>query len=288
MGQQLISGVGSITQENGQEQQKDSKSFKTKISAAIVIEDESKAMKLATMMLDKMDSVNTILDIDYVSAKEGKHLLEENKVAVLIRIPENTVKSIMNGENQPIEIEFPENSGYEAAVFKECADAAVQLLASAQAGIYTIYDFYKEYGIYNKKDRTIDRMNEVYIKAALNRENMYEEEEVAVTGELSVAEYYLCAGLVMFVLFFSIMPVRYMRRNNGNLSARLAMAGTGHVRQVLASLAGCLMIYLMLFLFAAAVFLAAGYSDAEWTEEIDPGLFCSCLLYTSPSPRDRG
>ena len=71
-------------------------------------------------------------------------------MAVLIRIPENTVKSIMNGENQPIEIEFPENSGYEAAVFKECADAAVQLLASAQAGIYTIYDFYKEYGIYNK------------------------------------------------------------------------------------------------------------------------------------------
>ena len=77
MGQQLISGVGSITQENGQEQKKDSKSFKTKISAAIVIEDESKAMKLAAMMLDKMDSVNTILDIDYVSAKEGKHLLEE-------------------------------------------------------------------------------------------------------------------------------------------------------------------------------------------------------------------
>ena len=160
MGQQLISGVGSITQENGQEQKKDSKSFKTKISAAIVIEDESKAMKLAAMMLDKMDSVNTILDIDYVSAKEGKHLLEENKVAVLIRIPENTVKSIMNGENQPIEIEFPENSGYEAAVFKECADAAVQLLASAQAGIYTIYDFYKEYGIYNKKDRTIHPQNQ--------------------------------------------------------------------------------------------------------------------------------
>lgn len=283
MGQQLISGVGSITQENGQEQKKDSKSFKTKISAAMVIEDESKAMKLAAMMLDKMDSVNTILDIDYVSAKEGKHLLEENKVAVLIRIPENTVKSIMNGENQPIEIEFPENSGYEAAVFKECADAAVQLLASAQAGIYTIYDFYKEYGIYNKKDRTIDRMNEVYIKAALNRENMYEEEEVAVTGELSVAEYYLCAGLVLFVLFFSIMPVRYMRRNNGNLSARLAMAGTGHVRQVLASLAGCLMIYLMLFLIAAAVFLAAGYSDAEWTEEIDPGLFCRLLLSLIPA-----
>lgn len=126
-------------------------------------------------------------------------------------------------------------------------------------------------------------MNEVYIKAALNRENMYEEEEVAVTGELSVAEYYLCAGLVLFVLFFSIMPVRYMRRNNGNLSARLAMAGTGHVRQVLASLAGCLMIYLMLFLLAAAVFLAAGYSDAEWTEEIDPGLFCRLLLSLIPA-----
>lgn len=74
-----------------------------------------------------------------------------------------------------------------------------------------------------------------------------------------------------------------MRRNNGNLSARLAMAGTGHVRQVLASLAGCLMIYLMLFLLAAAVFLAAGYSDAEWTEEIDPGLFCRLLLSLIPA-----
>ena len=38
-----------------------------KISAALVIQDESKAMRLAKNMLESMESVNTALDIQYVT-----------------------------------------------------------------------------------------------------------------------------------------------------------------------------------------------------------------------------
>lgn len=207
-----------------------------KISAALVIQDESKAMRLAKNMLESMESVNTALDIQYVTEEEGTKLLKNEDIAVLVIIRDKTLSGIMHGDNIPIEIRFPENSGYEAAIFKEFADAAVNMLSSAQAAVYSVYDFYDAYHKNPLRDDAIDRLNMEYISAALNRNNIYQETEVVVTGELSIAEYYFCGGLVLFVMFFSIMLTGFMGRDSADISARLKMAGTGYYEQVTAAL----------------------------------------------------
>lgn len=207
-----------------------------KISAALAIQDESKMMVLAKNMLESMDSVSATLDIQYVSEEEGRELLENGDIVVLIIIRDETVSGIMHGDNIPIEVLFPKNSGYEAAIFKEFADAAVNILSSAQAAVYSVYDFYDEYGRYSLRGGAIDRLNFTYIKAALNRSDIYQEKEVVVTGELSILEYYICSGLVLFVMFFSIMLVGFMARISRDISARLSLAGTGYYEQVTASL----------------------------------------------------
>lgn len=219
-----------------------------KISAALVVQDESKAMRLAKNMLESMDSVSTALDIRYVTEEEGTELLKNGDIAVLVIIREKTVSGIMHGDNIQIEILFPENSGYEAAIFKEFADAAVNMLSSAQAAVYSVYDFYDAYHKYPLRGDAIDRLNMAYITAALNRNHIYRETEVVVTGELSIAEYYLCGGLVLFVMFFSIMLTGFMGRGSRDISARLKMAGTGYYEQVTAALAAPVCICL-LFIF---------------------------------------
>lgn len=219
-----------------------------KISAALVVQDESKAMRLAKNMLESMDSVSTALDIQYVTEEEGTELLKNGDIVVLVIIRAKTVSGIMHGDNIPIEILFPEHSGYEAAIFKEFADAAVNMLSSAQAAVYSVYDFYDAYHKYPLRGDAIDRLNMAYISAALNRNSIYQETEVVVTGELSIVEYYLCSGLILFVMFFSIMLTGFMGRSSRDISARLKMAGTGYYEQVTAALIAPVCICMLLIL----------------------------------------
>ena len=58
----------------------DSETENGKISAALVVQDESKAMRLAKNMLESMDSVSTALDIRYVTEEEGTELLDRKSV----------------------------------------------------------------------------------------------------------------------------------------------------------------------------------------------------------------
>lgn len=259
--------------ENGKEE---------KISAGIVIQDESKAMRLAKNMVENMDSVTSVLNIRYVDEKEGEKLLENGELVVLIIVREKTIAGIMNGENIPVEILFPEDSGYEAAVFQEFADAAVRMLSSAQAGIYSIYDFYEDYGKYRRKGGAIDRMNAAYIKAALTRETIYETEEVAATGELSVTEYYICGGLVLFALFFSMMLVHFLRRGSRDIAARLSAAGTGYWCQAAAALAGPVAAYELLLSVLAAVLSLIRALGIEFLQHISYGQIWGMVVLMLP------
>jgi len=237
-----------------------------KISAALAVQDESKMMRLAKNMLENMDSVSSALNIQYVTEEEGRELLKGGDIVVLIIIRDKTVSGIMHGDNIPIEILFPENSGYEAAIFKEFADAAVNILSSAQAAVYSVYDFYDAYQQYPLRGGAIDRLNTAYIKTALNRSDIYQETEVVVTGELSIVEYYICGGLILFVMFFSIMLAGFMGRSSRDISARLKMAGTGYYEQVTAAFAAPVCICMLLILIAAA-----GTAGAKllWPESLE-------------------
>lgn len=227
----------SITKEGGEG---------SKIPVGITAEDSSNGMNMVKTMIKNMESVNTILDLQYVSEIEGRKLLDQESIAVLIIIREGTISGIMSGDNMPIEIMFPRNSGYEAAIFKEFADAAINMLSASQAAIYSVYDFYEDYGKYNLRKDAVDRLNMYYIAAALNRENIYDQEEVVATGELSVEEYYKCGGLALFAMFFVIILTNVMKRSSRDISSRLRLTGTGDVKQIVAGMIGIVVSFILI------------------------------------------
>jgi hypothetical protein len=224
-----------------------------KISVAIVVQDTSKAVDIAKTMLENIESVNSALEIRYVDEEEGERLLKEGKIVVLMIVRAKTISGIMNGKNIPVEIKFPENSGYEAAVFKEFADAAVAMLSSAQAAIYSVYDFYEDYDKYDLKDGAIERLNMKYISAILIRESTFSETEVVVTGELTISQYYICGGIALFLMFLAMMAVSHMRRSSSDIAVRLKQSGTGYTAQVTSAVVGLTTLYMVLALLAATV-----------------------------------
>ncbi len=232
-----------------------------KIQFGIAVQDKSKAVKLVKKMLGEIKSLSAIMDVRYISEEEGRELLKENKLVALMIVREKTISGVMNGNNVPVEIVFPEDSGYEAAIFKEYADAAAGMLSASQAAIYSIYDFYDEYGRSTKIEKALDRMNMFYIAAVLGREDYFEKQEVVATGELSVVQYYICGGIVLFLMFFAIVLVPLMRRNSRDIAARLKLADVGYLGQVTASVTGAFFLYLVVGGMVAALAAAVKKSD---------------------------
>ena len=253
-----VEDVQDLSQESGE----------SKISAAIAIQDKSRAVNFVKSMIKNINSVDALLNIQYVEEEEGLRLLEEQKISVLMIVREKTISGIMNGENVPIEVVFPDHSGYEAAIFKEFADAAVRMLSVTQAAIYSIYDLYDEYDVYEYKDGAIERMNVDYIKSVLGREFIYQEETVSTTGEVPMSLYYLCGSLVLFSLFLPIMLLFVGKSKKDNLSAMLFRSGTGHIKQVVAELIPIVSVYLLIGVLFGGVCTVGKLTGAVWMKDI--------------------
>lgn len=213
------------------------------VDIGVVCMDDSWIMELAKGMLlgnKKIASVVNLQFTDYDKAMEG---LEENTYMAVVVIPENAVDDIISGDNTPFQVIFPKNAGYEAAAIREVADSAVKLLASAQAGIYSVYDFYGEYNHKWSRAGAIKRLNERYIDAVLELEDLFKDTTVVATGDLDIPEYYALSGIILFILLFGMNGLAYMEDYKKEIMAALEQNGVSVTKQIFSRFLGILCLY---------------------------------------------
>ena len=197
----LVIGAGKMlaTDENDEKKETD------KADVGVVSYDDSKMMKLATSILQSSETVTQNINLVFMDEKSAKNKLEEKEILAAIIVREDTMRSILNGENIPVEVKFQENAGYEAAVFQVLANAAVHYLASAQAGVYSVYDFYYNHFMGRHIDDALDRINAKNIQVVLSRNRFFEDTTVVATGDIDVMESYIITGIVFFFFLFGII-----------------------------------------------------------------------------------
>lgn len=210
-------------------------SSENKFPVGIIMEDESKLAKTVSDALLNMRAVNENLDIKFTEKETAIEMLKDGEIIAAIHIPEDTAHNIVTGTNTPMTIIFPENSGFEAVIIKELADSVTTMLGSAQAGIYSIYDFYNENETADHIDDALLRMNLKYINIAATGNGMFDKTVVTATGSVPLMTYYICGALVLFILLFGINCFNCRLSLSSYSSKRLSLSGTSLIGQGLSS-----------------------------------------------------
>ena len=173
-------------------------------------------------------------------------MLDNGEITAGLVIPAGTVDNIMTGKNTPIDIIFPKDSGFEAAILVELTSSISSMLASAQAGVYAGIDFYNANNKQQEKQSMITSLNIKNMTTVLNRESVFKEEYISATGNISTANYYTTGGIVMFLLLFSINIAAIYRAYSKHVEYKLLTSDVGILKQIICKYMSILTLYVLL------------------------------------------
>ena len=250
------------------------------ITIAVVEEEENPLTDLAMQYIQGMESIADTCRFLVVSKEEGFSMLQEGKAAAVLVLPGGMIDGIMNGNNVPVQVYFPENAGIESALLKELTDAGVQMLRVAQAEIYGIYDTAKNYGAFEQLsvlEGDIDRFNLAF---ALERLALFQVKEVSATGNLSLLQYAAASGVVFFLLLLGMACYPVMQSYPPVLQGQLLRQGISIGQQCIGKwLCGvCSMGVGFLSFFLMIKGLAGVLGYAAWMPEIGIGQGIVCVI----------
>lgn len=155
--------------------------------------------------ISNMDSTKDFITLELVDEKTAEERLKNNETYAIVKIPENTFINIINGKNTPAKIILNKNiKGIEAKVFKELTQVFNKMLSISQASVYAGADICESLGLEHKIKDTENYINYYYLKNSLNRQNIFEIEEVKIADKISLIEYYIISVVMIFISFIAI------------------------------------------------------------------------------------
>lgn len=174
------------------------------INVAIVEEEENPLTELVINYVQGMESVSKYCQFISVSEEEGFSMLSKGHAAAVLYIPGGMVEGIMNGDNIPVQVFFPEDAGIESALLKEFTEAGAQMLRVAQAEIYGMYDTAKAYGALGQLSALEADIDMYNLAFALDRLALFKTQDLSATGSLSVIQYGIASCATFFLLLIGM------------------------------------------------------------------------------------
>lgn len=197
------------------------------VTVAVVEEEKNPLTEFAINYIQGMESISEICRFLTVTEKEGFSMLQDGRAAALLVLPDSVIEGIMNGENRPVQVYFPDDAGIESALLKELTDAGVRMLRVAQAQIYGIYDTAREYDVLEGLAVLEGDIDSYNLAFALERLALFTQREVSATEKLSVFEYAAASGVLFFLLLLGMACYPMMRSDPAVMERQLMRGGIG-------------------------------------------------------------
>lgn len=198
------------------------KKDKNKVTIALSMPDDEKSAKFMISIIKDMKSIKENCNFVQVNNREAAYkMVRDGEAYGAIIIPKHLVHDIMDGTNTPATVLLPNKSSIEDMLIKDLIDGGTKSLSSAQAGIYAITYEYED--VYNKRltKALQDRINIKYFDHTLARESYFNHKEISVTGELTIIEYYICSGIVFFMLLLGMIFSKALSPSNNAFYEKL-------------------------------------------------------------------
>lgn len=200
------------------------------------VEEGDRLGAFAVFYVEHMESVSGICQFVPVTEEEGINGLESGELAAYIQFPGQFIEKIIDGTNEPVFISLPEEGGAEAALFQNLAKAGADMLSVSQAEIYASYSLATKYGRPELIPDMQEDINNWNLKLALNRNDMFHNQVLSATGQVTALEYGTASFLV-FLLFLTGIPCSgFLMPASSSLRGMFRRAGVAGWEQILAKL----------------------------------------------------
>ena len=202
-----------------------------KVNIGIAIPEGESISRLATQYISSMDSVRSVCDFYYLDEQESVEQLKQGTLQAVVVLPEGFYHDVQVGINPPAQIYFPKDAVQNTQVFEELVTAGVSFLQTAEAGVYAALDTASYYGIELQGAGLGDTIAYLFVNQMLKRDSVYSARMLSSMGNLSVAEYYYAAGLVILLMMCGIQFGFLYGKRNRSVEDKLKICGVGSIRQ---------------------------------------------------------
>lgn len=233
-----------------------------KVNIGIAIPEGESISRLATQYISSMDSVRSVCDFYYLDEQEAVEQLKQGTLQAVVLLPEGFYHDVQVGINPPAQIYFPKDAAQNTQVFEELVTAGVSFLQTAEAGVYAALDTASYYGIELQGAGLGDTIAYLFVNQMLKRDSVYSARMLSSMGNLSVAEYYYAAGLVILLMMCGIQFGFLYGKRNRSVEDKLKIRGVGSIRQSVIKI-----LVMTEFLYVTGLlYYFAGIGVAGWTK----------------------
>lgn len=233
-----------------------------KVNIGIAIPEGESISRLATQYISSMDSVRSVCDFYYLDEQEAVEQLKQGTLQAVVVLPEGFYHDVQVGINPPAQIYFPKDVAQNTQVFEELVTAGVSFLQTAEAGVYAALDTASYYGIELQGAGLGDTIAYLFVNQMLKRDSVYSARMLSSMGNLSVAEYYYAAGLVILLMMCGIQFGFLYGKRNRSVEDKLKIRGVGSLRQSVVKI-----LVMTEFLYVTGLlYYFAGIGVAGWTK----------------------
>lgn len=233
-----------------------------KVNIGIAIPEGESISRLATQYISSMDSVRSVCDFYYLDEQEAVEQLKQGTLQAVVVLPEGFYHDVQVGINPPAQIYFPKDAAQNTQVFEELVTAGVSFLQTAEAGVYATLDTASYYGIELQGAGLGDTIAYLFVNQMLKRDSIYSARMLSSMGNLSVAEYYYAAGLVILLMMCGIQFGFLYGKRNRSVEDKLKIRGVGSIRQSVVKI-----LVMTEFLYVTGLlYYFAGIGVAGWTK----------------------
>ena len=233
-----------------------------KVNIGIAIPEGESISRLATQYISSMDSVRSVCDFYYLDEQESVEQLKQGTLQAVVVLPEGFYHDVQVGINPPAQIYFPKDVAQNTQVFEELVTAGVSFLQTAEAGVYAALDTASYYGIELQGAGLGDTIAYLFVNQMLKRDSVYSARMLSTMGNLSVAEYYYAAGLVILLMMCGIQFGFLYGKRNRSVEDKLKICGVGSIRQSVVKI-----LVMTEFLYVTGLlYYFAGIGVAGWTK----------------------
>lgn len=233
-----------------------------KVNIGIAIPEGESISRLATQYISSMDSVRSVCDFYYLDEQESVEQLKQGTLQAVVVLPEGFYHDVQVGINPPAQIYFPKDAAQNTQVFEELVTAGVSFLQTAEAGVYATLDTASYYGIELQGAGLGDTIAYLFVNQMLKRDSVYSARMLSSMGNLSVAEYYYAAGLVILLMMCGIQFGFLYGKRNRSVEDKLKIRGVGSIRQSVVKI-----LVMTEFLYVTGLlYYFAGIGIAGWTK----------------------